>query len=231
MTVRNLGPFNRLTHELLLDMLWKLSREDVQLLRSELGVAPARMSYAREVNARGLLSLLSYSERLFPRPDDWGESHAHVGSFVMPTELKAPVGECGLSPEVSRWLEQGAPPAYFGFGSMPVLDARATLAMSRSVARSLGLRAVIGAGWSALAPANEDDVLIVGPTDHEALFPRCAVAVHHGGSGTTYASLRAGVPTVVLSVFADQPFDPRRQVGLAAPTFLAGPRLRGRHSR
>jgi sterol 3beta-glucosyltransferase len=33
-----------------------------------------------------------------------------------------------------------------------------------------------------------------------------AIAVHHGGAGTTYASLRAGLPTLICSVFADQPF-------------------------
>lgn len=30
--------------------------------------------------------------------------------------------------------------------------------------------------------------------------------MHHGGAGTTHASLRAGPPTLICSVFADQPF-------------------------
>ena len=37
-------------------------------------------------------------------------------------------------------------------------------------------------------------------------MPRCIAAVHHGGSGTTAAVTRAGIPSVVLSVFLDQPF-------------------------
>ena len=37
-------------------------------------------------------------------------------------------------------------------------------------------------------------------------MPRCVAAVHHGGAGTTAASVGAGIPTVVCSVFADQPF-------------------------
>jgi EryCIII-like glycosyltransferase len=41
---------------------------------------------------------------------------------------------------------------------------------------------------------------------HDWLFERVGVAVHHGGAGTTAASLRAGVPTVVVPFFADQPF-------------------------
>jgi len=36
------------------------------------------------------------------------------------------------------------------------------------------------------------------------LFPRCAVIVHHGGSGTTQAALLAGRPSVVVAHVADQ---------------------------
>ena len=38
------------------------------------------------------------------------------------------------------------------------------------------------------------------------LFPRVAAVVHHGGAGTTSAGLRAGVPSVVVPFFGDQPF-------------------------
>jgi sterol 3beta-glucosyltransferase len=41
-------------------------------------------------------------------------------------------------------------------------------------------------------------------------FERVKAAVHHGGAGTTSASLRAGIPTVVVPFFADQPFWGRR---------------------
>ena len=36
-------------------------------------------------------------------------------------------------------------------------------------------------------------------------FPACRAAVHHGGAGTTAASLRAGVPTLILWTTGDQP--------------------------
>jgi sterol 3beta-glucosyltransferase len=32
------------------------------------------------------------------------------------------------------------------------------------------------------------------------------VVVHHGGAGTTGAGLRAGIPTIIVPYFADQPF-------------------------
>jgi UDP:flavonoid glycosyltransferase YjiC (YdhE family) len=33
-----------------------------------------------------------------------------------------------------------------------------------------------------------------------------AAVVHHGGAGTTSAGLRAGVPSVIVPFFVDQPF-------------------------
>ena len=41
---------------------------------------------------------------------------------------------------------------------------------------------------------------------HDWLFSHIDAAVHHGGSGTTGASLRAGLPTVVKPFFGDQYF-------------------------
>jgi UDP:flavonoid glycosyltransferase YjiC (YdhE family) len=34
----------------------------------------------------------------------------------------------------------------------------------------------------------------------------CRAVVHHGGAGTTAAGLRAGVPTLILWLLADQPY-------------------------
>ncbi|CAM9552545.1 unnamed protein product [Scytosiphon promiscuus] len=45
-----------------------------------------------------------------------------------------------------------------------------------------------------------------GPVAHHLLFPRCSLAIHHGGSGTTAAVLRAGIPHVVCPQQMDQFF-------------------------
>ena len=55
--------------------------------------------------------------------------------------------------------------------------------------------------WSA-----DSDALLIGPCPHSWLFPRVAAAVHHGGAGTTAASLLAGLPTWVCPFFGDQFF-------------------------
>ncbi len=41
--------------------------------------------------------------------------------------------------------------------------------------------------------------------NYAAIFPACRAVVHHGGAGTTAISLRAGVPTLILWILADQP--------------------------
>jgi len=45
----------------------------------------------------------------------------------------------------------------------------------------------------------------VGTLNYAAVFPACRAVVHHGGSGTTAAGLRAGVPTLILWTVWDQP--------------------------
>lgn len=49
-------------------------------------------------------------------------------------------------------------------------------------------------------------VFVLDSIQHDWLFPRVAAVVHHGGAGTTGAGLRAGKPTVVVPLIADQPF-------------------------
>ena len=41
---------------------------------------------------------------------------------------------------------------------------------------------------------------------HDWLFSRIEAACHHGGAGTTGASLRAGIPTIIKPFFGDQFF-------------------------
>jgi vancomycin aglycone glucosyltransferase len=48
------------------------------------------------------------------------------------------------------------------------------------------------------------DCLVIGDIDHDAIFPKVAAVVHHGGAGTTAAAARAGVPQVIAPMFNDQ---------------------------
>jgi UDP:flavonoid glycosyltransferase YjiC (YdhE family) len=108
--------------------------------------------------------------------------------------------------EVAAWISAGAPPIYFGFGSMPVRSPADTVAMISAVCAELGERALICSGWADFdgLPAS-DEVKVVRQVNHAAVFPLCRAVVHHGGAGTTAAAMRAGVPTLILWITSDQP--------------------------
>jgi UDP:flavonoid glycosyltransferase YjiC (YdhE family) len=70
----------------------------------------------------------------------------------------------------------------------------------------LGERALVCSGWNDFSDVPAfDNVKVVDAVNFAAIFPACRAVVHHGGSGTTAAGLRAGVPTLILWTEFDQP--------------------------
>jgi vancomycin aglycone glucosyltransferase len=112
-----------------------------------------------------------------------------------------------LADDLLAFLQAGAPPVYVGFGSMPM---KASTDLSRKVitaVRAHGRRAVVARGWAGLDAIDEqDDCLVIGEVNHQALFSRVAAVVHHGGAGTTTTAARAGAPQVIVPQGADQPY-------------------------
>ena len=50
------------------------------------------------------------------------------------------------------------------------------------------------------------ECFLLDKVPHDWLFSRIDAALHHGGAGTTGASLRAGIPTLIKPWFGDQFF-------------------------
>ncbi|XP_075476117.1 sterol 3-beta-glucosyltransferase UGT80A2-like isoform X19 [Primulina tabacum] len=62
-----------------------------------------------------------------------------------------------------------------------------------------------------------------GDVPYNWLFPRCAAAIHHGGSGSTAAALHAGIPQVICPFILDQFYWAERMFWLGvAPEPLKG---------
>jgi UDP:flavonoid glycosyltransferase YjiC (YdhE family) len=79
--------------------------------------------------------------------------------------------------------------------------------MISATCAQLGERALVCFGGTDFTDVpHPDHVKLVGPVNYATIFPVCRAAVHHGGSGTTAASLRAGIPTLILWSSADQPY-------------------------
>jgi vancomycin aglycone glucosyltransferase len=93
--------------------------------------------------------------------------------------------------------------------------------------RSQGRRAILSRGWAELAAVDgaeaAGDVLVVGDLNHQALFPRVAAVVHHGGAGTTHTAALAGTPQAIVPQIVDQPHWARRVAELGIGAANDGP--------
>jgi vancomycin aglycone glucosyltransferase len=148
-----------------------------------------------------LLEIQAYDERCLPgQPADWAEPG---NPFVGALTLESPAG---VDDEVLPWIAEGTPPIYFGLGSTPISRPADIVAMIISAAAQLGERLLVCSGPNDLSEFDHfDHVKFVGEVSHAAILPECRVVVHHGGAGTTAAAMRAGVPSLILWLWLDQP--------------------------
>lgn len=180
---------------------WRILKPAEDEQRRTLGLPAAHSRAIARMEERGALEIQAYDEVLFPGLSaELGPQRPLVGSITL--QLSTDVDA-----EVSAWIDGGTPPIYFGFGSMPVEDPAKAVQMITEVSADLGERALICSGVLDIDPdlGHAEHVTIVRSVNHAAVFPRCRAIVHHGGAGTTAASVRSGVPTLVLWVSADQP--------------------------
>ena len=155
-----------------------------------------------------------------PIPAEFSSNIIRVGP-MLPNKETQTGSEFGsdMFATMESFLEGGEAPVYFGFGSMIARDSKfMTLLCLRALQRT-GLRGIFCAAWSdmsldlvegepdaeALRAYCENRALFMKYAPHGVLFPRCCAIVHHGGAGTTNASVRSGVPTVILPICFDQP--------------------------
>lgn len=98
---------------------------------------------------------------------------------------------------------------YIGFGSIVVSDPDAMTKCVLEAVKKSGIRAILSKGWSdrlsaKKADAHATDINIPLPPEihniaavpHDWLFSRIDAACHHGGAGTTGASLRGSWGTL-----------------------------------
>ncbi|ANM29156.1 hypothetical protein ABI59_05435 [Acidobacteria bacterium Mor1] len=141
------------------------------------------------------------SPHVLPRPEDWPEHAAMTGYWFLDADD-------GWAPpaELETFLAAGEPPVYVGFGSMVTCEPQEMARLVLGALARSGARGIVGRGWGGLQPETvPEGVCLVDDVPHDWLLPRCSAAVHHGGAGSTAASLRAGIPTLIVPHVADQP--------------------------
>lgn len=159
------------------------------------------------------LNLLAASGALARIPPDLPASFVTTGYwFVDAPDFTPP-------PDLAAFLAEGPAPVAVSFGSMGGEGGEETARLLTEAGRLSGQRLVIQRGFGRISTADAppERVCFADFLPHEYLFARASCVVHHGGAGTTAASVLAGRPSVVAPHLADQLYwaQTLRRAGLA----------------
>jgi len=211
---------NRASYRLAEQVHWRLFRGQLD----EWATRRLGLSRQRGPDPRGFLGatpdpvLYGISPLVVPRPPDWGGAVEMCGFwFADPPP--------GWTPrdELAGFLGDG-PPVYVHLSRIAARSRPDLLRTVLAALRRTGLRGLLHTGGEPLTARLPGTVLAVPSAPHSWLLPRTAAVVHHGGAGTTAAALRAGVPSVGVPGFYDQPYWSRRigALGIGAEPVPAG---------
>jgi UDP:flavonoid glycosyltransferase YjiC (YdhE family) len=200
---------NLASYHLQRQVVWQVARPSIAAAYRDVlgsGSLPILEPFG-ELDRRQQLLLYCYSAAVSPPPPDWGPWIDVTGYWFLDR-----ASDWTPPPALEAFLEAGPPPVYIGgFGHMTNRD---PAELARVVVRALALtgqRAIVLTGWGGLSPDElPREFFAVEWVPFDWLFPRVAAVVHHGGAGTTAASLRAGLPTIVVPFFLDQFYWGRR---------------------
>jgi rhamnosyltransferase subunit B len=146
------------------------------------------------------LVLALFSRSFAEAQRDWPQSTVQPGFVFYDHERRS----TDLSEELRNFLEAGDPPITFTQGSTAVHDPGEFYEVSVEAARRVRRRALL-IGAKSPSRFHGPDVLAVPYAPYSAVFPRSAVVVHQGGSGTTGQVMRAGKPMLIVPYGWDQP--------------------------
>lgn len=209
------GTVNRLSHHLFRQIMWQGSRKADGLARQQvldLPTAPFWGDY-NSVHLQRCPILYGLSPSVIPKPSDWRNTHVTGYWFLDKAADWSPPRA------LLEFLDSGSPPVFIGFGSMTSRNPEETADLVLQAIALTGQRAILQSGWGGLSKRDlPDTVFMVDSIPHTWLFPRVAAVVHHGGAGTTAAGLRAGIPSIVIPFFGDQPFWGQRVAELGVGT-------------
>jgi UDP:flavonoid glycosyltransferase YjiC (YdhE family) len=186
-------------------------------LRSELGLPPvANPLFEGQFSPYATLAM--YSKWLGDIQPDY-PTNCQITGFAFYDSQAG--GKAELSPDLKRFLSEGAPPLVFTLGTAVVIEPGDFWRRSLQIARKLGRRAVL-VGASSQGPElglRHGEQLppwahAARYVPHSLIFPHAEAIIHHGGVGTTAQALRAGRPQLIVPYMGDQPDNAARMVRL-----------------
>ena len=210
------GAYNQFTYGIFDKMFWlAISGQINAWRRRELGLPPTTM---RKMQANTRPFLYNFSPHVVPPPFDWPDWVRVTGYWFL-DESEGYEPPADLTAFIKKARDDGKKLVYVGFGSIVIDD---PAALTKTVVDSVlkaDVRCVLSKGWSDRLETKDaskpeiplpPEIFQIQSAPHDWLFKQMDAAVHHGGSGTTGASLRAGIPTIIKPFFGDQFFFAQR---------------------
>lgn len=213
---RQLSPrLNLGAYQLLRMLVWYVMRPAINgIVRPQLGLK--KYPWYGPYFTSNSKVIYGFSQQVLSRPVDWPDTVHIAGYWFLDQPQWQP-------PEaLHAFLHAGPKPIYIGFGSMLSSNTKAFTETVIAAVRKSGQRAVLASGWGGLDGVDgalDEQICVIRHAPHDWLFKQVSMAVHHGGAGTTAAAVRAGIPSVIVPFFGDQPFWARclQREGVAPP--------------
>jgi len=211
------GIGNWLSHWTVTQATWLSWRSEINHARhADFGLAPAQLlDPTLKADSTQPLTLNAFSEFVVPRPKDWNEKQVITGYWRIKEETSERVNELG---GVQRFIDSAKNPIAIGFGSP---GTQGYLSMLEEALNLAGAQAVLTLPEKYHREIKSKNIFPIAYIPHDWLYKRVKVAIHHGGAGTTSASLHAGIPTITMPLAIDQFFWGERiqklGVGLSIP--------------
>lgn len=195
----SLGIGNWLSHWAVTQATWLSWRSEINHARhADFGLAPAHwLDPSLRADSHQPLTLNAFSEHIVPRPKDWNAKQLVTGYWrLVSTQWEPPQA-------LQHFLDTSPNPVAIGFGSpgtqgyLPMLEEALHMANAQAVL-------TLPSKWH--SDVKSKNIFPIEYIPHDWLYPHVKVAIHHGGAGTTSASLHAGIPTITLPLAIDQFF-------------------------
>ena len=206
------GAYNYMSYILIESVFWKAIAGQVNAWRKHtLGLPSTNLD---KMQPNKVPFLYNFSPHVVIPPLDYSDWIRVTGYWFLDegTEYTPPED---LANFIKQARADGKKLVYVGFGSIVVDDPAALTKTVVDAVHSADVRCILSKGWSdrlGNKDANKAEVPLppyifqIQAAPHDWLFRQIDAAAHHGGAGTTGASLRAGIPTIVKPFFGDQFF-------------------------
>ncbi|KAF4466024.1 sterol 3beta-glucosyltransferase [Fusarium albosuccineum] len=211
------GAYNYMTYIMFDNIFWKATAYQVNRWRNKtLGLPNTSLE---KMQPNKVPFLYNFSPSVVAPPLDFSDWIRVTGYWFLDEGGEEWTPPQELQDFIDKARSDGKKLVYVGFGSIIVNDpAKMTQEVIDAVHKA-DVRCILSKGWSDRISPKADpskprpeeppmppEIHVIKSAPHDWLFRQIDAAAHHGGSGTTGASLRAGIPTIIRPFFGDQFF-------------------------